>query len=342
MPGLKTDQNVFDSSLDPVPGNFSIYVTNKTNSGNEIYVRLRGDKVQESEKYTRILNETQAEISGGGAAGVGQGGKAGLQQEGQERFNVAHKHEEESRKRQVFSCLTQGGFTFLPHGEVTPFAVENSDRLMYISVHDGSRSWCWNMQVNPRQYGCVTIKEDDASRISVFPSNPEPHWFQENKENPAFPSNAVKVHQRSDYVVVYLAKVNYKPDAKIQFSVAVEALGMGALDHTYLTGIWRENGKLCRERRRGLEFDEYATLDLLLARKYEWVKAQRGNTMPPNAVKTTIVFGARAEEWYVGRVGGENICAVSITDGMISYFTDVNGFNSTSGDNLLLTVDPSV
>lgn len=61
------------------------------------------------------------------------------------------------------------------------------------------------MQVNPKQYGCVTIKEDETSRISVFPSNPEPRWFQENKENPTFPSDAVKVHQRSDNVVVYLA-----------------------------------------------------------------------------------------------------------------------------------------
>ena len=51
------------------------------------------------------------------------------------------------------------------------------------------------MQVNPQQYGCVTIKEDDEGRISVFPSNPEPRWVQENKENPGFPSDAVKVYK---------------------------------------------------------------------------------------------------------------------------------------------------
>ena len=340
MPGSK-NENIFISFLDPVPGNFSIYVTNKTNSGNEIYVRLRGDKVQESEKYTRILKETSAEISGGGAAGVGQGGKAGLLQEGQGRMNVAHRYEEESRKRQVFSCLTQGGFTFLPHGEVTPFAVENSDRLMYISVHDGSRSWCCDMPMNPQQYGCVTIKEDETSRISAFPSNPKPHWFRENKEIPAFPSDAVKVYERSDYVVVYLAKVNQKPDV-IQLAAAV-SIGMVIPDHKYFTGVWIENEKLCLESRRGLEIEIYDfTLDLLLARKYEWVKAKRGNTMPPNAVKTTIGFGARHEERYVGRVGGENVCAVSIRDGMIDYFTDINGFKTTSGDILLLTADPSV
>lgn len=321
---------MFVSFLDPVPGNLRIYVTNKTSSGNEIYVRVRGDKLQESEDYTRILNETSAEISGGGEAG--QGGKAGFQHGGQGGIKVAHKHEEESRKRRVFSCLTQGGFTFLPYGEVTPFAVENNDRLMYISVHDGSSSWCWNMQVNPQQYGCVTIKEDKPSRISVFPSNPEPRWVQEDKGNPAFPSDAVKVYQRSDHVVVYLAKVNLKFDNLFmqQFVFAQGAQGAQGAVFQYPTGVWRENGKLCWKSRSGLEID---TLDLLRARRYEWVKAQRGNIMPPNAVKTGF------KEWCVGRVDGENICAVSITDGMIDYFTDFNGYKlTTSGDILLLTV----
>ena len=290
--------------------------------------------------YTRILNENSTEISGGGE--VGQGVKAGLKHGGQGGIKTAHKHEEESRKRQVFSGLTQGGFTFLPHREVTPFAVENSDRLMYISVHDGSRSWCWDMQVNPRQYGCVTIKEDKTSRISVFLSNPEPHWFQENKENPSFPKDAVKVHQRSDHVVVYLAKVNWKHKLYPLALASLEARehhreGVVYQDGKDLTGVWRENGKLCEASRRGLEI---STLDLLRARKYEWVKAQRGNIMPPNAVKTTIEFGAR--ERYVGRVGGEKISTVSITDGMISYFTDIYGFKTTSGDILLLTADPTV
>ena len=234
-----------------MPGNFSLYVTNKTSSGNDIYVRVRGDKLQENEMYTRNLNEMSAEISGGG--NVSQGGKESSKHGGQGGIKVAYKHEEETRKRRVYSCLTQGGFTLLPHGEVMPFAVENNDRLMYISVHDGSRSWCWDMQVNPQQYGCVTIKEDETSRISVFPSNPEPQWFQktfnsyfwhlaltfvpslgdiygrnpalqEYMENNDFPSDAVKVYRRSDNAVVYLAKVNYNNYPRWK----------------YLTGVWKK------------------------------------------------------------------------------------------------------
>ena len=74
------------------------------------------------------------------------------------------------------------------------------------------------------------------------------------------------------------------------------------------------------------------------------MKAQRGNIIPPNAVKTTLftLFHGIAEERYVGRTGGEKVCAVSIADGMIDYFIDINGSKTTSGDIILLTVDPSV
>ena len=89
--------------------------------------------------YKRIQDETSVEISG--RAEAGQGGGKGAKQGGTGGIKVSDKHEKETRTRKVFSCLTQGGFTFLPHGHVTPFAVETSDRLMYISVHDGSKSW---------------------------------------------------------------------------------------------------------------------------------------------------------------------------------------------------------
>ena len=152
-----------------------------------MYVRLRGDKLQESELYSRIHNE----MSVSGKGGIG----------------VAEKHEKENKTRQVFSCLTQGGFTFFPPGEVMPFAVENIDRLMYISSHDGKNSWGWDTQVDPQLLGCVTVKEDKNGRISIFPSNPEPRWIQCDLEKPSFPSNAVKAHQKASNVTVCLAKV---------------------------------------------------------------------------------------------------------------------------------------
>ena len=209
---------------------------------------------------------------------------------------------------------------------------EKSDRLMYISVHDGNRSWCWDMQVNPRLHGCVTIKEDREGQISIKPSNPEPRWIKFNKEDRTLPNDSVKIHQRPDNVEVYLAKVNWGEAARATMAVG--------LFYDHFCEVWRENGELRLKNTSVLtqHSDRLVNVDLLLAREYVWVNAQRGNMIPPNAVKTTL----QDEERYVGRVGGEKVCAVSITDGMIDYFVDINSSKTTSGEILLLTVDPSV
>lgn len=320
----------------PDSGNFRIYVTNQTTSKNEIFVRLRHDMLKESVMNSRILSETSVGMSGGGEVGQGRGNlKAGI--------NVAHKQTVDTREHEVNKCLTQAGFSFLPRNEVRPFAVENSDRFMYISVHDGSASWCWNMQVHPQQYGCITIKEDRNGYISIIPSNPEPRWIQINKNDPSFPRDAVTVHQRSNNTVVYLAKVNYTRIGKVRDPLR-GVIEMPFQNETYLTGVWRENGIFSRGYKSSIlpsmnhEFKE----DLLLARKYEWVKAQNGNKIPPNAVKTTLLIKGRNEELYVGRVGGERICEVFHSNGLISYFTDNSGSWTYSGEILLLTLDPSV
>lgn len=324
---------MFDFSLAPDAGNFSIYVTNKTTSENEIFVRFRDDELEESVTNPRIRSEMSVGMSGDGEVGQGRRNlKAGI--------NVAHKQTVDEREHEVNKCLTQAGFSFLRQGKAMPFAVGNS-RLMYISVHDGSRSWCWNMPVNPQQYGCVTIKEDVNGYISIIPSNPEPHWIQHNENEPTFPSEAVRVHRRSNNTEVYLAKVSYTANLKMS-----HPLYRGVrIEKQYLTGVWRENGNFCRGHKFSIlpsmanhEFNE----DLLLAREYEWVKAKYGNKIPPNAVKTTLLIKGRNEELYVGRVGGERICQVSHSNDMINYFTDNSGSWTDSGEILLLTLDPSV
>lgn len=326
---------MFDFSLAPDAGNFSIYVTNKTTSENEIFVRFRDDELEENVTNPRIRSEMSVGMSGHGEIGQGRRNlKAGI--------NVAHKQTVDEREHEVNKCLTQAGFSFLQQGKATPFAVGNS-RLMYISVHDGSRSWCWNMQVNPQQYGCITIKEDRNGHISIIPSNPEPRWIQHNENEPTFPSGAVRVHRRSNNTEVYLAKVSYNAIRKVRHPLR-GLIEVPFLNETYLTGVWRENEIFHRGYKSGIlpsmnhEFKE----DVLLAGEYEWVKAQNGNKIPPNAVKTTLLIKGRNEELYVGRVGGERICEVFHSNGVISYFTDNSGSWTYSGEILLLTLDPSV
>ena len=73
---------------------YNIYVTNKTKGVGRVYVRLRGDKLQESENYSRILNEISV--------------NATLEMEKKAGFGYSSKREDERKSRSVFACLVQG------------------------------------------------------------------------------------------------------------------------------------------------------------------------------------------------------------------------------------------
>ena len=182
----------------------------------------------------------------------------------------------------------------------------------------------------------AVLKLKKKDNISIVPSNPEPHWSRINQKYPIFPSDAVKVHQTSTNEVVYVAKLMKTHVDPLEFMIKAHEYP------EFLTGVWKENGQFSYNEKQKFFHSTKVEIDVLKAGNYEWVKAQRGNVIPPNAVKTTIRYNRRLEEQCVGRVGGARVYGVSITDGMINYFTDIYGHNvATSGDILLLTADPS-
>ena len=132
-------------------------------------------------------------------------GKGAQEGRKEELENSSAKHEkntlsQKAKTRQAFAYLTQGGFTFLPPGQLVPYAVENPDRSLYISVHGSESIWVQDMPMNPRLYGCVTVTDDQEGRVSVLPSNPEPCWIQ--AEDPAFDvKDLVMVQQERDTVM---------------------------------------------------------------------------------------------------------------------------------------------
>jgi hypothetical protein len=71
---------------------YNIYVTNKTKGVGRVYARLRGDKLQESENYSRVLNEMSVNATLEKKAG----------------FGYSSKREDERKSRSVFACLVQG------------------------------------------------------------------------------------------------------------------------------------------------------------------------------------------------------------------------------------------
>ncbi|KAJ7384910.1 hypothetical protein OS493_018597 [Desmophyllum pertusum] len=332
------------SKPDAVSTTFDMYVTNKTKSVERLFVRVRGDKLKENETYSRILNEIS--FGGSGEGNVGAGGKEGATAGGKGSANFSYKHEEEKRKRQVFDCLIQGGFSLIRPEETTPFALENM-KIVYISVHDGSTMWGTDFPVNPCKYGCVTVKGDQTDGINVHPSNPKPHWIrcERSKEEFIFPSQSlVTVNSRqSPDVSVYFAQITKK------ISTAPRSL------QSYFCGVRQELGTPLRITDlpkppvpgvyvyASFVLVNLATVDVdvLSDTGYEWVKVQRGNEVPPNAVKANVYNLFMNYEQYLGRINGEIVCGISEIEGLIDYFVPLDGSKATSGEILLLTSDPA-
>ncbi|KAL9969466.1 hypothetical protein ACROYT_G021686 [Oculina patagonica] len=314
--------------IDPVPMALNLYVTNKTQGVEHLFVRVQGDKLKEHEMYDRILGERSVGLSGEAASG-----KAGL--------NVFVKNEKEERKRQVFDCLKQGGFNLLPLNEPTPFALENTRKDMniaYISVYDEYASWSTDMPVHPDTFCCVTVKGDRQNGINIRPFNPKPRWIQENRKDVdvSLPSQGlVVVHsRRSPTVSVYLGKITYST-----------ANLPPVIQGSFLCGVRYESGKRScftnvppHENVREVFGREgtVVSVDVLANPGYEWVKAQRGNTIPPNAVKTSVyrsngrflafLRSKKREEWYLGRISSDTVCGITEVEGMIDYFVPNQGF----------------
>ena len=221
-----------------------------------------------------------------------------------------------TKTRQVFTCLTQGGFAFFPHEQPMPYAVENIDRSIYISVHDSENMWVQDMPMNPRLYGCVTVSDDHEGRVSVRPSNPAPCWIQ--GEDPAFnPKDLVIVQQGKD-TAVYVAK------------------------HAE-TGEWIDKVPLLTIKLSTNSLSvAWSPLEFLSATGYEWLKVQRGNPIPPNAVKTILRVGWYNRSSYIGRTDGQIPRGIIATEGLVDYFFSNPNNRETSGDILVLTIDPKI
>lgn len=331
------------SFLDAVSTTFDMYVTNKTKSVEYLFVRVRGDKLKENETYFRTL--TDISVGALGAGNVDAGGKKGPTAGGKGSAMFAYKHEEEKRKRQVFDCLIQGGFSLIRPEETTPFALENM-KIVYISVHDGSTMWGTDFPVNPCKYGCVTVKGDQTDGINVHPSNPKPHWIrcERSKEEFILPSQSlVTVNSRQS------------PDVSVYFTQITKKLGTAPRPvQSYLYGVRQELGTPLRITDLptppiyvGLSLVPHIVnlmtvdVDVLSDTGYEWVKVQRGNEVPPNAVKANVHDYSTNYELYLGRINGEIVCGISEIEGLIDYFVPLKGSQATSGEILLLTSDPA-
>ena len=282
----------------------NIYVTNKTKGLEHVYVRVRGDKLQESEYFSRVQSSKSVEGSVA-AAKVDVG------------LKVDHSVENEEKTRKVFDNLIAGGFCLLQPGKPTPFATENIGRLMYVSVHDGDKMWSVDLPVNPRDHGCVSVR-GRIEGISVYPCNPKALWISRNAGDPLPPGSILAGKTDTDGDL-YFGRIG----------------GFGRMPCMVSTvdgkcGQWSFCTRKVRRATSG---------DLLQDTGYDLVRVKSGDIIPPNAIQTgaTDTDG----ELYVGRAAGNIPCKVTADKGKISafWYDDVGRYRLSAGEILLLTTD---
>lgn len=148
-------------------------MTNKTDGIKHLYVRLRDDKLGDTETYKRLTGNRPT------------GATEGSLKQGKER---------------LFPTLIQAGFCLLQPGIPKRFSViTRANSPMYVSVHDGYDLWVTDMLVDPTKYGCVAIL-GGKNGINIHSSNPSPMWTPHTQGDPV-PNQAMQANKVNSSIV---------------------------------------------------------------------------------------------------------------------------------------------
>lgn len=153
-------------------------MTNKTDAIKHLYVRLRDDKLGDTETYTRLTGNRPT------------GATEGSPKQGKER---------------LFPTLIQAGFCLLQPGIPKRFSViTRANSPMYVSVHDGYDLWVTDMLVDPTKHGCVAIL-GGKNGINIQSSNPSPIWTPHTQGDPV-PEQAMQANKINSSRQLYFGR----------------------------------------------------------------------------------------------------------------------------------------
>ena len=290
---------------------YNIYVTNKSNKN--VYVRLQSQKISTAnESFHREL-ETQQSVN---------------------------------------SYLVRWGFCNIPAQVTMPFAAEvhNDEPRRYASLYAHSKLWVMDYEVNCARYGCVFVDSNrktprermhaDAmwelgkARRSAKLRNEEELYL--SKANP----NPVWVPRRSGDPAANISNIPHN----------MISAGIDALEGRLYFGRSSFGGpKPCKVTTKQVEgqlkYDCWKTVsgeealigELLEDTGHEFVRANIGDSVPPNAVIAGI--SDTDGTLYLGRVGGNIPSAVSTESDRIKHFCfNADGVKQVeSGEIVVLT-----
>ena len=109
---LKLKHFTFNLTNSNIGMQYNTYINNKTKGVSQLYVRLRGDKLHESENSSRLFDETSVDVSLSNKESASVGGKkdASVSAKTSVGVDYSKKNEQEQKTRRVFSSLVQGSW----------------------------------------------------------------------------------------------------------------------------------------------------------------------------------------------------------------------------------------
>lgn len=262
---------------------YSIYVTNKTHNPKNLFVRLMRDKLIETDLYSQINHDTHVTAASDG--------------------NLAKEQQEK-----LFSTLVKAGFHVL-HPEIPrAFGVGYHAVPVYASVHDGIKMLMIDIPVNPSEFGCLTITENEHG-IFIQPSNPKPIWLPCKQGDPV-PHHSLKAKKRDSSEEMYFGRCQ----GKICFVDTKDGVcdsWVSMFDAGYDK---RESGELLQDT------------------GYGTVPGKRGDFLPPNTLQVDGV--------YIGRIHGDYLCPIKVRDGKVRDFVSIFKMRCKRGEIVVMTDDP--
>ena len=211
------------------------------------------------------------------------------------------------QEERLFSTLIQVGFFALQLGVPKAFRVVSYDIPMYVSVHDGMNLLITDTPINPSEFGCVAIKDDEHS-INIQPFNPQPVWLPCKQGDPV-PKHAMKAKKLDSFEEMYFGRS--------QRTICFVDTKDGFCD----SWVSMFDG----------EYKKQLSGELLKDTGYGVLQAKRGDVFPPNALQVDGV--------YVGRIHGDYLCPIKVRDGRVRDFVSILKMKCRTGEIVVMTDD---
>ena len=202
--------------------------------------------------------------------------------------------ESQANSSSLNSYLISMHFCIIPPQTTMSFTIGPVDDLssMWASLYARSKLWIMDYKVDYVNFGCLFVKQTSSLVFYLIQANPEPVWISAKKGD-AVTDGIIRAGSNATNGFDYVGRSILAKPCRV----------------TSMNGEWNfwipgesENQELG---------------ELLRDTGHQWIRASRGDSMPPNSV----IVGVKGAEGsvFLGRVGREP-CSIITENGKIKDF----------------------